>query len=174
MRRVFVVSGMLSMAWDLFTFVVPIHGSALRLSASTVGLILGAFGAAVFVVRLVLPLFVHRVSEWTMLIAAMSVSSAALVVFPLTSEVPLLIALAFLMGVGLGGAQPMIMALLYNSAPPGRGGEAVGVRTLLLNISQAGIPLMFGALGAVLGMSPVFWTMALALAGGAWYARRGG
>jgi predicted MFS family arabinose efflux permease len=173
MRRVFVVSGMLSMAWDLFTFVVPIHGSALKLSASTVGLILGAFGAAVFVVRLVLPLFVHRISEWTMLIGAMSVSSAALVLFPLTSQVPLLIALAFVMGIGLGGAQPMIMALLYNRAPSGRGGEAVGVRTLLLNISQAGIPLMFGALGAALGMSPVFWTMALALAGGAWYARRG-
>jgi predicted MFS family arabinose efflux permease len=174
MRRVFVVSGMLSMAWDLFTFVVPLHGSALKLSASTVGLILGAFGAAVFVVRLVLPLFVHRVSEWKMLISAMLVSGVALLLFPLTSDVPLLIALAFVMGVGLGGAQPMIMALLYNRAPAGRGGEAVGVRTLLLNVSQAGIPLMFGALGAALGMTPVFWTMALALAGGAWYARRGG
>ena len=37
LRRVFVVSGMLSMAWDLFSFVMPIHGSRLQLSASTVG-----------------------------------------------------------------------------------------------------------------------------------------
>ena len=87
---------------------------------------------------------------------------------PLVSDVRLLVALAFLLGMGLGGAQPMIMALLYNKAPPGRGGEAVGVRTLLLNFSQAGIPLMFGALGAALGMAPVFWTMAIALIGGAW------
>jgi hypothetical protein len=49
----------------------------------------------------------------------------------------------------------------------------VGVRTLLLNVSQARIPLMFGALGAALGMAPVVWSMAAALLAGAWYARRG-
>ncbi|MEO7726222.1 MAG: MFS transporter, partial [Burkholderiales bacterium] len=56
MRRVFIVSGLLSMAWDLFSFVVPIHGSNIHLSASTIGLILGTFGGAVFVVRLAMPL----------------------------------------------------------------------------------------------------------------------
>ena len=71
-------------------------------------------------------------------------------------------------------AQPMIMALLYDKAPPGRGAEAVGVRTLLLNFSQSGIPLMFGAVGAALGMTPVFVVMAVALGAGGWYARRGG
>ena len=85
----------------------------------------------------------------------------------------LLMGLAFLLGMGLGGAHPVVMALLYDTSPPGRGGEAVGVRTLLLSFSQAGIPLMFGALGAALGMAPVLWTMALALAAGGWYARRG-
>jgi hypothetical protein len=49
----------------------------------------------------------------------------------------------------------------------------VGVRTLLLNFSQSGIPLMFGAVGAALGMAPVFAVMALALGAGGWYARRG-
>jgi MFS family permease len=174
MRRVFVVSGLLSMAWDLFTFVMPIHGSQLGLSASTIGLILGCFGAAVFVVRLALPPLVHRVSEWKMLIGAMFVTGVALALLPLVRDVALLMALAFLLGIGLGGAQPMVMALLYNKAPAGRAGEAVGVRTLLLNFSQAGIPLMFGALGAALGMAPVFWTMALSLIAGGWYARRGG
>jgi hypothetical protein len=37
MRRVFIVSGLLSMVWDLFSFVVPIHGSTIHLSASTIG-----------------------------------------------------------------------------------------------------------------------------------------
>ena len=173
LRRVFVVSGLLSMGWDLFAFVMPIHGRQLGLSASTIGLILGAFGAAVFVVRLVMPPIAHRLSEWKILIGAMFVTGVALALLPLTREVPLLIALAFVLGMGLGGAQPMVMALLYNKAPPGRAGEAVGVRTLLLNFSQAGIPLMFGALGAALGMAPVFWVMALSLIGGAWYAKRG-
>ena len=173
LRRVFVVSGLLSMGWDLFAFVMPIHGSQLGLSASTIGLILGSFGAAVFVVRLVMPPIAHRLSEWKMLIGAMFVTGVALALLPLTRDVPLLIVLAFVLGMGLGGAQPMVMALLYNKTPPGRAGEAVGVRTLLINFSQAGMPLMFGALGATLGMAPVFWVMALSLIGGAWYARRG-
>jgi len=33
---------------------------------------------------------------------------------------------------------------------------------------------MFGALGAALGMTPVFLSMAIALAAGGWYARRRG
>jgi hypothetical protein len=66
----------------------------------------------------------------------------------------------------------MIMSLLYAHAPPGRGGEAVGVRTLLLNFSQAGIPLLFGALGAALGIAPAFWAMAVVLAGGGYWLRK--
>jgi predicted MFS family arabinose efflux permease len=173
LRRVLVVSAALSMAWELFTFVMPIHGSQLGLSASTIGIILGSFGSAIFCVRLVLPLIVHRVHEWKLLTGAMLMTGIALFALPFVVNVPLLIAMAFLLGIGLGGTQPMILALLYNKAPPGRGAEAVGVRTLLLNASQAGIPLLFGALGAALGMAPAFWAMALAMMGGSWYARKG-
>lgn len=172
LRRVFVMSAILSMAWDLFTFVMPIHGSRLGLSATTIGLILACFGSAVFVVRLILPLVAHRVSEWKMLVGAMFSTGLALALIPAVTDAGLLMALSFLLGIGLGGAQPMVMSLLYSRAPPGRGSEAVGVRTLLLNFAQAGIPLMFGALGSALGMAPVFLVMAAALAAGGWYSRR--
>lgn len=172
MRRVFIVSGALSTSWDLFTFVVPIHGSRIGLSASQIGLLLGAFGIAVFVVRLLLPLFVHRTTEWQMLIFAMVVTGTGFILFPLVHTVPVLMLISFILGIGFGGAQPVIMSLLYTHAPPGRGGEAVAVRTLLINISQAGMPLLFGALGAVLGMTPVFWTMGAVLAGSAWVLRK--
>lgn len=162
-RLVFLVSGTLSMTWDLFAFVTPIYGSQIGLSASTIGVILGAFGAAVFVVRLALPLVAHRVHEWRMLIAAMLVSGAMLFAFPLVSDVPRLMLLAFLLGVGLGGTQPVIMALLYAKAPAGRGAEVLSVRTWLINLSQTGVPLTFGALGGALGMLPVFWAMGAAL-----------
>lgn len=172
-RRVFIVSGVLSITWDLFAFVMPIHGSQLGLSATTIGVTLGAFGSAVFVVRLLLPLVAHRVDEWRLLIAAMLLSGATLVVFPLVHGVPLLMALSFLLGVGLGGTQPFIMALLYEKAPPGRGAEVLSVRTWLINVSQTGVPLAFGALGAVLGMLPVFWTMGASLLAAGWLATRG-
>ncbi|MBM3356280.1 MAG: MFS transporter [Betaproteobacteria bacterium] len=169
---VFVVSGMLSITWDLFTFVTPIHGSNIGLSASTIGLILGAYGAAIFVVRLILPAIVHRLNEWHILIGAMLAAGTTLLIFPLVNEVSLLLLLAFVLGIGLGGTQPMIMALLYNNAPAGRASEALGVRTLLLNFSQTSVPLAFGALGSALGMLPVFWAMGLALLGTGYFVAR--
>ena len=48
----------------------------------------------------------------------------------------------------------------------------MAVRTLLLNFSQAGIPLLFGALGAALGIAPAFWAMATVLAGGGYWLRK--
>ena len=142
---------------------MPIYGTRIGLSASVIGLILGVFGAAVFVVRLILPLVAQHAREWNMLIAAMFLTGAVLVLFPLVEGVPLLMTLAFLLGLGLGGTQPLVLALLYERAPPGRGAEVVGVRTLLLNFAQASVPLAFGAMGAALGMVPVFWAMGAGL-----------
>jgi predicted MFS family arabinose efflux permease len=172
LRYVFLVSGVLSPAWDLFTFVVPIHGSQIGLSATQIGMILGAFGAAIFCVRLMVPLLLHRVSEWRMLVVAMLLTGATYFVFPLVHGMPLLLTLAFILGMGLGGAQPMIMSLLYSTAPAGRGAEAVGVRSLIINMSHTGMPLLFGAVGGVLGMTPVFWVMGLCLVGSGYIARK--
>jgi predicted MFS family arabinose efflux permease len=172
-RLVFIVSGTLSMTWDLFAFVMPIYGSQLGLSATTIGVILGAFGAAVFAVRLALPLIAHRLDEWRMLIAAMLLSGATLLAFPLVSGVPMLLALSFLLGIGLGGTQPFIMALLYEKAPAGRGAEVLSVRTWIINFCQTSVPLASGALGAALGMLPVFWAMGVALIVSGYFATRG-
>jgi MFS family permease len=86
--------------------------------------------------------------------------------------VQLLAAIAFLLGLGLGATQPSIMALLYATAPAGRAGEAVGARTVVLNASHTFLPLLFGGLGAALGILPVFWGMSAALATGGWFANR--
>jgi MFS family permease len=86
--------------------------------------------------------------------------------------VPLLAAISFLLGLGLGATQPSILTLLYATAPPGRGAEAVGIRSVVLSASSTFLPLAFGGAGEALGMLPVFWTMAAALAGGGVVANR--
>jgi len=172
LRYVFLASGVLSPAWDLFTFVVPIHGSQIGLSATEIGLILGFFGAAIFAVRLAVPLLLHRVGEWRMLTLAMLSAGATYFVFPLIHGLPPLLALSFILGFGLGGAQPMIMSLLAGKAPAGRVAEAIGVRSLIINMSQTGMPLLFGGLGGALGMTPVFWAMGACLIVSGFVARR--
>ena len=59
------------------------------------------------------------------------------------------------------------MSLLYATAPAGRAGEAVGVRAVVLNVSHTFLPLLFGGVGAALGMTPVFWSMSVAACGAA-------
>ncbi|HKW37505.1 MAG TPA: MFS transporter [Burkholderiales bacterium] len=174
LRPVFVTSGLLAAAWDMFTFAIPVYGSSIDLSASSIGLILGAFSVATFVIRGLLPAISRRLTAWPLLAASLAIAAGSFLMFPLLERAALLMAVAFFLGLGLGMSQPMVMSLLHNTVPSGRVGEAVGVRMTLVNISQITIPLAFGALGTALGMLPVFWATALLLSGGSWYAKRRG
>jgi len=169
---VFLFSGLLASGWDMYTFVIPIYGSQIGLSASTIGLVMSSFALATFTVRLVMPSLVRRLSAWAVICTALVVAGTAYALFPLARQATLLAALSFLLGLGLGSAQPMIMSALYAASPPGRQGEAVGVRTTMINASTAIMPLAFGALGTALGVAPVLWAMAAALLSGGWLADR--
>lgn len=174
LRNLFLVTGLLASAWDLFVFVMPIYGTSIGLSATTIGFILGSFAAATITVRLALPFISRHVREWPLITATFGVGCVSYALFPLVATVPLLAAIAFLLGLGLGSTQPSIMSLLYAMAPEGRAGEAVGVRAVVLNASHTVLPLAFGGLGTALGMTPVFWGMAGALAAGGWMTHRKG
>ncbi len=172
LRAVFIVSGLLNMGWDMFTFMVPVQGARIGLSASTIGLIMGCFGVATFVVRLAMPELNRRMTEWQTLTAALAITATVYLLFPLVVSVPVLLALAFVLGLGLGSTQPMVMSLIHKVAPHGRTGEAIGVRATLMNASQTFLPLLFGGLGAAAGMVPAFWTLALILGSGSVFASR--
>ena len=172
LRAAFLFSGLLATGWDLYTFVIPLYGTRIGLSASTIGIVMSSFALATFVVRLAMPSVARRLNEWTVVCAALAISGGAYSLFPLVEKVPFLIGLSFVLGIGLGCAQPMIMAVLYTSSPPGRQGEVVGVRTTMINASHTLLPLLFGAVGATLGVGPVFWSMSGLLLCGGWLANR--
>jgi MFS family permease len=171
LRDTFIVSGLLAMGWDLYAFLIPLYGARLGLSASSIGTIMATFALATFVVRLFMPVAVRRLRRIHIILAALCVAGFSYLLFPFVASIPLLMALSFLLGLGLGCAQPVIMSHLYEASPPGRQGEAVGVRTFMLNGSHTAIPLASGALTAAAGMTPAFWLLALLLFGGAWFAR---
>jgi MFS family permease len=171
LRYTLIASGLLNMGWDIYSFLMPVYGSGIGLSAGTIGVIMSTFALATLVVRAVLTQLVRHIRPWLLIGSAMSVAGVAYLLFPFVESVPLLMALSFMLGLGLGASQPVIMALLYEASPQGRQGEAVGVRTTMLNISQTFIPLASGAISAALGMMPVFALIAFMLLGGAWFAR---
>ncbi|MEN3291256.1 MAG: hypothetical protein V7642_509 [Burkholderiales bacterium] len=166
MRRIYVIGTLLSSAWDLFTFVLPIHGSRLGFAASTIGLILGCFSAATFTVRLATPWISRRHTEWQVLASALTLAVICYAVFPMMRQPFSLAAVAAILGLAVGSSQPNMLALLHQSAPAGRAGEAVGIRITIGNACQVLLPLAFGGAGATLGLSAVFWGMGAMIGAG--------
>jgi MFS family permease len=171
LRNVYTVTALTSVAWDLFMFVIPVYGSSIGLSATLIGLIIGAFALASFLVRLAIPFVAKRLPPWKMLISTLIIAALVFVIFPFAKTVPPLMALAFILGLGLGSGQPMILTLLHTNAPPGRAGEVLGLRQTIINAAQTGVPLLFGAAGTAVGIGPVFWGLGLSLLWGSWHIR---
>jgi len=171
LRNALLTNAAVMAALDLFTLYVPVYARGLGISASTIGLIIGAFGAAGFVTRLSLAVLTARWSERAVLSTALALSMVAFVLFPLTKSALALGGIAFALGLGLGCGQPLTMVLAYNAAPRGRQAEAIAMRLAVSYGSHVFIPPVFGVLGTVVGLGPVFWTCALFLGGGSWMNR---
>src|SRR5450759_1585682 len=94
---------------------------------------------------------------------ALYVAVAAYFLFPFFGDPWALAAISFLLGLGIGTGQPLSMTLIYNLAPKGRTSEAAGVRVTVNHITHITIPLLFGAMGSVVGVAPVFISNGLML-----------
>ena len=127
---------------------------------------------AIFIIRIGMRWIVRRFREWEILKISMFVAGAAYVLFPFAGSALQLTALSFVLGLALGAGQPVIMALLHHITPEGRAGEALGLRTTLMNTSQVALPLMFGVVSASLGMTTVFWSVAVGLGAGGYLTGR--
>ncbi|HZT64116.1 MAG TPA: MFS transporter [Burkholderiales bacterium] len=160
LRRTLFMSGVALTGIELFSFYLPVYGKSIGLSATQIGLVLSSYAAAAFVVRLVMQDLARRFTEIGVLTGSLFVAAVTYAMFPFLSGVPMLVMTAFLLGLGLGSAQPLTIMLTYHHAPEGRSGEALGMRLTVNKITQIAIPLVFGGIGAVFGLAPVFWANA--------------
>ena len=167
MRRLLLVNWLLASCWDVHTFVVPVLGHERGLSASVVGTILGSFAVASALTRVFLPWIAKRLQEYRLLTGAMIGTGLIFAIYPLVDSALAMGICSVCLGVVLGVVQPMVMSTLHQITPEHRQGEAFGLRIMTINASSVLMPLMFGAAGAVLGVSLIFWMMGLAVAGGA-------
>ena len=167
MRRLLLVNWLLSSCWDVHTFVVPVLGNELGLSASAIGAILGAFALAATGIRVVLPLMAAHLKEWVVVSAAMLATAVLFGIYPLMGSALGMGICSVLLGVSLGSVQPMVMSTLHQITPEARHGEALGLRLMMINASSVLMPMLFGAAGTALGVSVVFWTVGAAVGAGA-------
>lgn len=167
LRRIFIASGFMSGAWDLYNFYMPVYAHSAGLSASAIGMILATFSAATLVIRIFLPRMMKEHDEIRILTVAILVAGAAYFMFPFFRNAWALAAISFLLGLGLGTGQPLSMNLIYNLAPAGRTSEAAGIRVTVNNLAHVTIPLVFGGIGSALGFAAVFISNSVVLFAGA-------
>ena len=171
--RMAVTSGFVLTSVDLFQFYAPLHGHAAGLSPSEIGVVLSMYAVAAVAVRLVMEQLVGLCGgEERLLAVSLALAVIGYAGFPLTDNAWFLGVFAFLLGTGLGCAQPLSMMLTYNYSPPGRSGEGLGLRLTVNNAAHFVLPFAFGLVSAAFGLLVVFWSNAGILAGGAAVARR--
>jgi MFS family permease len=172
LRNTFIASGIISSAWDLFQFYMPVYGYSLGLSASAIGTVLSVFALATFVIRIVLPRLTKTSGEAEILTNAIFVAAFVFALFPFFKSAYALAAIAFLLGLGCGCGQPMSMSLIYALSPRERVSESTGLRGAVNNFADLVIPLLFGGLGTMFGYFPVFISNSAMLVAGGLLMRR--
>ncbi|MES2685182.1 MAG: MFS transporter [Pseudomonadota bacterium] len=166
-RRLMLVNWFLASCWDVHTFVVPVLGFEKGISASVIGSILGAFAVAAAAIRMVMPLLAAHLREWRVLVGAMLMTAVLFGVYPFMGTALGMGVCSVLLGFALGTVQPMIMSMLHQITPEARHGEALGLRLMAINASSVVMPMLFGTLGAVIGIAGVFWATGAVVGAGA-------
>ncbi|WP_300649189.1 MFS transporter [Hydrogenophaga sp.] len=158
-RKLMLINWMLSSCWDVHTFLVPVLGHERGLSATVIGSILGAFALAATAIRVLMPWLAARLRESVVIGTAMVATALLFAVYPLVQAAWAMAALSILLGLALGSVQPMIMSTLHQMTPHHRHGEALGLRAMAINGSSVVMPLLFGSVGALVGVGAVFWAV---------------
>ena len=163
LRRIYVAAALNNGVWSVISFLIPLYGVQVGLSATRIGGIMACFSTATVLVRIALPVLLRRFRPWQLLVVSQSLVGIAFLGIPVTAHFTLLLALSFWMGMGLGLSGPMAISLLYDASPPDRVAEVVGLRVTMANLCQTFVPLVSGAVGAAIGVAPVFWAVAAML-----------
>jgi len=172
MRRLLLVNWLLSSCWDVHTFVVPMLGHERGFSASVIGMILGSMAVSGTVVRLIIPLMAAHLREWVVITGSMVATALLFAIYPLMVSPWTMGICSVLLGLSLGSVQPMILSTLHQITPHALHGQAIGLRLMTLNLSSVLMPMLFGTVGLVVGVSVVFWTVGGMVGAGARVAWR--
>ncbi len=173
LRRIYYVSMALACCWDLFIVMLPVLGTRLGFSASIIGTVFSLFALGTFFSRALMPWLSTRVREWQIMRAALVIIAVVFIALPWASAAIVFMALGFLFGSAIGFSQPNMLSLLHAAAPPGRGGEALGLRSLVGNGSSVLIPIAFGFAVGPLGVAPLLWVAAALISSALPAAHRG-
>ncbi len=172
-RRVLIIGSIMLAGQDLFFYYMPVYTHDIGLSASMIGIILGLFSGAGLLVRIALPRLIALLGMEGVLTYAFMIGAVTYCIIPFFENAYALCLISFIFGLAMNVGQPITMTLSFSNASDGRSGEAMGMRQTINHFTRVSGPLVFGAIGTVLGAFGVFWINAVMLVGGAALAKKG-
>jgi MFS family permease len=164
--RTLTTSSLAQLGTDLYQFYLPIHGHAVGLSATAIGVVLSSFAVASFAVRSVLTRLVARFGDEKLLAYSFYLGAAGFMLVPFCHSALPLALVSFVFGCGMGCGQPITLMLMFSHSPAGRTGETLGLRLTVNNLMRVLGPAVFGSIGSAFGLFAVFWVNALVMGAG--------
>ncbi len=171
LRKALIASSSVLYSRDIFMAYFPLYAASLGYSVSMIGWILTVMGLASVIVRFLLPVLTTRFGRDSVLLGSLITAGIAFLFIPIFNLLVVFFIIAALMGAGLGCGQPLSMSTVYNASPIARKAEALGLRLATNRLSQVIAPLLFGWIGAIGGLSPVFYLSGIFLLGGSYITR---
>ena len=162
-RKLLIINVVTSSCWDVHMFVVPVIGHERDLSASSVGLVLGAFSVASTLIRFLIARWSERFDERKVLRTTILICLLMFAIYAWLPGLWGLVAGSAILGLALGAVQPMILSAVHRVTPVAQHGQALGLRMMIMNGMTVGMPIGFGVLAsASVTMAPM-WLMAVVL-----------
>jgi predicted MFS family arabinose efflux permease len=165
-RKTLATGGLLMAGQDLFQTYMPVYGHGIGLSASAIGVVVGMFAAAAFVVQLVIKRLINRYSMERLLTYTLYLAAGTFLLMPFFKSATALAILAFIFGLAICLGQPIITMLMFSHSTEGRSGEALGLRITVNHLTRVVSPVVFGSIASALGVQPLFWISAILLGSG--------
>lgn len=141
---------------DLLIAYLPAWGASNGIAPATIGTLLGVRAATGLASRVLMLRMLRIMSRRTLLAGSMVLPAVTLAVLPLTSDVPVLVALLAIAGFGLGLGQPLSLATIADVVPLAMRGTAMGVRITGNRLAQLVLPMVAGLIAGAAGLGAIF------------------
>lgn len=162
-RSAMIIGGLIFSYRELFTVYFPLLADNMGISPTLTGILLSFSGLTMLVIRFIQTSLVRSFGRMRILTWSLFVTGIIYLVTPFSPWIILLFVLVGILGAGLGLAQPLCTAALLEGTISEHHGEILGVQMMINRISQFAIPVIFGGLGGLLGVSVIFWGSGLVL-----------
>ena len=163
LRNAILIGALLFSSRDLFNVYFPLLAVNMGITPTLTGILLSFCGVSMLLIRFSQTILIHFYRRMTILTWSLYLTGFIYLIVPFSSWVPLLFVLIGLLGAGLGLGQPLSTAAVLEATLPERRGKILGAQMAFNRISQFAIPLIFGGIGGLIGISTIFWASGLVL-----------